>query len=381
MTADENALARSIRPRTGWSALAELAAAFRADRRGLSVIETALVGATIALAAATAFPMLEEAIEETAENTTDDFLDDGSPQIPDHLTAYLSGVDNGDGLDSTRQVTGRTTDLSGQGEDTGQGSRRYYNSDTHAYVSDPAASLSGNPGGGVTTGGDIAAIAPAAGSTSTDTSNGTNTGTGELTGPNWRWDWGAVFSGSGGSTSSTFAAPFEIDFSTLRTGHLSAVDNVANITGFSLAGMRGAIRPPELGRYDEAEVPGEIVFERVDLSTLTSPTVTLTVSTRNDGMNPRHHRSPEYLDIDVSYDGGGTWRTIASYEGRNDVMRFDATQVDPGGATTGPDIEHAGTDLAIALRRSAHTAIIRLTARASSPYDRFFIHRIGIGNG
>ena len=58
------------------------------------------------------------------------------------------------------------------------------------------------------------------------------------------------------------------------------------------------------------------MFEAVDISGLTQPQVTLNVDTiGSTGMDGRDSSYPEYLDVQVSYDGGNTFQTIASYEG------------------------------------------------------------------
>ena len=90
---------------------------------------------------------------------------------------------------------------------------------------------------------------------------------------------------------------------------------------------------------------------------------------------------PEYLDVEVSYDGGATFQTIASYEGNGSVMSFDASEVDAGGATSGPDITDAGTNLAFDLDPTQSTAIVRLSARASTDSENFQINSVGVQEG
>ena len=127
------------------------------------------------------------------------------------------------------------------------------------------------------------------------------------------------------------------------------------------------------------ETPGFVVFEEVAISGLTNPRVTLNVQTEGgSGFDGRSSSSAEYLDILVSYDGGNTFQTIASYEGNGNVMTFDSSEVDvPSG--TGPPITSSPTDISFDLDPLEDAAIIRIDGRTSTSSESFVINSVGFG--
>ena len=317
------------------------------DRRGMAAVEYGLIMASIVAAAAVALPVLQNQLANVAQDTETNYLQAGLPNLPDSVTDLINQP-TPPGNQGTDQQTGVPGPSDPVNQDNPQGSRRYYDDENYVRGDPPDSGTDPDP---------------------PDPVDPNPTDPPDPTDP----------PGGGGVA----LAPFLEDFSTADGSQADPIEGLATVStadGFTLNDSTDSIEPPNLGQVSSGETPGSVVFEEVSISGLTNPRVTLNVQTEGgSGFDGRSSSSAEYLDILVSYDGGNTYQTIASYEGNDDVMTFDSSEVDvPSG--TGPSITSSPTSISFDLDPLEDTAIIRIDGRTSTNSESFVINSVGFSD-
>ena len=340
--------------------LADTLRRFGRDRSGLAAIEYGLIMGTIVAAAAVALPALQDQLQQTAERTETDFLNSGLPTIPTSVTSLAGTPTDTSGEDSAPQRTGFDPDDLNYGVDpnTPQGSRRYYADDgTFEYGEQASDTGDGGTGDGGT--GD----------------GGTGDGG---TGDGGTGDGGTGSGDSDPNTIDPFVEDFAgvIDTSAEDAIDIAGLDTVNSATLVEFNDGDNAIEPP---LTTSATTFGTVTFEEVDLTTLLQPQVTLAVQVDpSSGSMESSGTAIDFLEVQVSYNNGADFETLARYDGSGQTLVFNS-----GSSTAffGPTITTTSTDLAFNLDPTKDSAIIQLATRVSGSSENFFIQSVGVEDG